>query len=118
MAHGCDQGWRAQRKRVLVLGALGTAAVMSGCVAVSSQAVGPSPSVRSYELRASNMQEVVAEAERLCPKGYEVHRSSGRNDRLAGEPQKPFNFAAKAWNHAVGWLDTDTDCAQLAVTCL
>jgi hypothetical protein len=118
MAHVCDQGWRAKRRHLLVLGALGAALVMSGCVAVSSQAVGPSPSVRSYELRASSMQEVVAEAERLCPKGYEVHRASGRNDRLAGEPKKPFDFAAKAWNRAVGWLDTDTDRAQMAVTCL
>lgn len=119
MAGASEQGRQVRHGGLLlVLGAACGAAMLSGCVAVSSQAVGPSPSVRSYELRASTLQEVVAEAERLCPKGYEVHRSSGRNDRLAGEPKRPFNFAAKAWNHAVGWLDTDTDRAQMAVTCL
>jgi hypothetical protein len=96
---------------------LAAAAVLSACGSVSSQAVGPVPGVRSYELRGSNQQEVLAEAERLCPKGFEVHRQSGRNERLAGEPQPPFQHLATVWNHAVGWLDTDTDRAQLAVTC-
>jgi hypothetical protein len=114
-----EQGQRACTARMaLALGVAFAAALLGGCGTVSSQAVGPSPAVRSYELRGSTMQEVVAEAERLCPKGYEVHRSSGRNERLAGEPKKPFDVAAKAWNHAVGWLDTDTDRAQMAVTCL
>jgi hypothetical protein len=119
MSGANEQGWRARGGGfALVLGAACAAALISGCSTVSSQAVGPSPAVRSYELRASSLQEAVAEAERLCPKGYEVHRASGRNERLAGEPKKPFDAAAKAWNHAVGWLDTDTDRAQMAVTCL
>ena len=96
---------------------LTAAAVLSACGSVSSQAVGPVPGVRSYELRGSNQQEVLAEAERLCPKGFEVHRQSGRNERVAGEPLPPFQHLATVWNHAVGWLDTDTDRAQLAVTC-
>lgn len=91
--------------------------LLSACGALSTQAVGPVPGVRSYELRGSHQQEVLAEAERLCPKGFEVHRLSGRNERLAGEPKAPFHHLAKAWNHAVGWLDSDTDRAQLAVTC-
>ncbi len=96
---------------------LATALVLSACGTVSSQAVGPVPGVRSYELRGSNQQEVLAEAERLCPKGFEVHRQAGRNERLAGEPQPYFQHLATAWNHVVGWLDTDTDRSQLAVTC-
>jgi hypothetical protein len=96
---------------------LAAATLLSACGTVSSQAVGPVPGVRSYELRGSNPQEVQAEAERLCPKGFEVHRFSGRNERLAGEPQPPFQHLARVWNHAVAWLDTDTDRAQLAVTC-
>lgn len=97
--------------------ALVGAIALSACGAISTQAVGPVPSVRSYELRGSHQQEVLAEAERLCPKGFEVHRLSGRNERLAGEPKPPLHHLAKAWNHAVGWLDSDTDRAQLAVTC-
>ena len=96
---------------------LAAACALRACGTVSSQAVGPVPGVRSYELRGSNQQEVLAEAERLCPKGFEVHRLSGRNERLAGDPQPSLQRLATAWNHAVGWLDTDTDRAQLAVTC-
>jgi len=143
MGDGCEQGLRpsreaapgacemasARRVRAGVwsdkwcghwagVGTLALAALLSACGTVSSQAVGPSPSVRSYELRGSTQQEVIAEAERLCPKGYEVHRASGRNERLAGEPQKPFNHLATAWNHALSWMDNDTDRAQMAVTCL
>jgi hypothetical protein len=108
--------WRAQSCG-LVLAAVAVAAVLSACGTVSSQAVGPVPGVRSYELRGSNQQEVLAEAERLCPKGFDVHRLSGRNERVAGEPQRPLHHLAAVWNHAVGWLDADTDRAQLAVTC-
>jgi hypothetical protein len=105
--------WRVRSMGLVV----STAAVLAACGSLSSQVVGPVPGVRSYELRGSNQREVMAEAERLCPKGFEVHRLSGRNERLAGEPQPPFQYLATVWNHAVGWLDTDTDRAQLAVTC-
>lgn len=109
---------KARARALASVAAVALAAVLSACGTVSSQAVGPSPSVRSYELRGSTQQEVIAEAERLCPKGYEVHRASGRNERLAGEPKKPFNHLATAWNHALSWMDNDTDRAQMAVTCL
>lgn len=115
--------WRLGPSRWLACGPVrglvlvGGAMLLTACGALSTQAVGPVPGVRSYELRGSHQQEVLAEAERLCPKGFEVHRLSGRNERLAGEPQAPFHHLAKAWNHAVAWLDSDTDRAQLAVTC-
>ena len=109
--------WRVVSVGVAWVAAMAAAAVLSACGTVSSQAVGPVPGVRSFELRGSHPQEVLAEAERLCPKGFDVHRLSGRNERVAGEPQPPFQHLATAWNRALGWLDTDTDRAQLAVTC-
>ncbi len=112
MAMGNQQGWMKA-----VIGLMSVLLSLSACTTVSHQSVAPSPQVRSYELRGPRLDVVQAEAQRLCQQGFDVHRQSGHSERLVGEPQKPANYLALAWNHAIDWMDKDTDRAQMAISC-
>jgi hypothetical protein len=88
--------------------------VLSGCAGVQVRSVGTNTGQAAYDLSGPTLDELAAEAQRLCPQGYAVLRQWQRTNRAPGEAD-----AAGGWVYRSGVFsyDLQPEQAQMSIAC-
>ncbi|MDO9002273.1 MAG: hypothetical protein Q7V20_02325 [Aquabacterium sp.] len=89
-------------------------AALLGCATVRVTPVATGSGEAAYELAGTSIAQLEAEAQRLCPHGYDVRRQAHHYQRMANDQLYP----VRLWDRITGNLNTPTnDKAQMAVLC-
>lgn len=89
-------------------------AALMGCATVQVTRVATGGPETAYELAGTSIAQLEAEAQRLCPHGYDVRRQAHHYQRMANDQLYP----VRLWDRITGNLNTPTNNkAQMAVVC-
>lgn len=88
--------------------------LLSACAQVQVQRLATATPEGAYQLEGTNMKQLEVEAQRLCPKGYEVTRQWQNYQRIDSDD----NLAVRWWRQAATYTSAPTqDKAQLSIIC-